>query len=256
MQRIVRFYLRAGTMHQVQAPRAYEIGHALFRDTRFFYAFEDMKVYRKKLLADTSMLGIAEMGGGTSFAAVTKISVQKLARQSSLSPKQGEQIFRLVQLFNPQVIVELGTCLGVSTGYMLAAGEKSTVYSLEGNQDTATKAKAHLKSLWGDRVHIQVGKFENTLAPLLQTLERVDLFFIDGEHTEAGTLRNVELALQKAHDQTILIIADIHWSAGMERAWEQVRQHQRVRLAVESFHFGILVLDPGIRVSQYYCLRG
>gem|GEM_PF-5601558 len=43
-------------------------------------------------------------------------------------------------------------------------------------------------------------------------------------------LEYFEQLLKKAHNETILIFDDIHWSAQMEEAWEIIKQHNSVTL--------------------------
>jgi len=61
--------------------------------------------------------------------------------------------------------------------------------------------------------------------------------------------------LKKAHNETILIFDDIHWSAQMEEAWEIIKQHNSVTLSIDLFFIGIVFLRKDFKVKQHFSLR-
>ena len=53
----------------------------------------------------------------------------------------------------------------------------------------------------------------------------MDYLYLDGDHSKGASLQYFELCLAKAHSKSVFIIADIHWSAHMEEAWEEIKDH-------------------------------
>jgi predicted O-methyltransferase YrrM len=67
-----------------------------------------------------------------------------------------------------------------------------------------------------------------------------DLVFFDGNHKKEPTLSYFEQCLPHIHPGTIFLFDDIHWSAGMEEAWNIIRNHPKVRVSIDLYHLGIV----------------
>ncbi|HSP12266.1 MAG TPA: class I SAM-dependent methyltransferase, partial [Salegentibacter sp.] len=67
-----------------------------------------------------------------------------------------------------------------------------------------------------------------------------DLIYFDGHHTKEATLKYFELLLPTAHNESVFIFDDIHWSRGMEEAWEMIKKHPEVRVSIDTFYLGLI----------------
>ena len=67
-----------------------------------------------------------------------------------------------------------------------------------------------------------------------------DLIFFDGNHQKEATLNYFNQLLPLAHNDSVFIFDDIHWSKGMEEAWEKIKKHPEVRVTIDSFYWGIV----------------
>lgn len=67
-----------------------------------------------------------------------------------------------------------------------------------------------------------------------------DLIYFDGNHQKEATLKYFHQLLPLAHNDSVFIFDDIHWSKGMEEAWEEIKAHPRVRVTIDSFFWGIV----------------
>ena len=70
--------------------------------------------------------------------------------------------------------------------------------------------------------------------------QTTNLVYFDGNHQKEATLKYFELLLPRAHNESVFIFDDIHWSKGMEEAWEEIKAHPRVRVTIDSFFWGIV----------------
>jgi len=41
------------------------------------------------------------------------------------------------------------------------------------------------------------------------------------------------------HENSVMLIDDIYWSADMTEAWQTIRKHRRIRLSVDTFGWGM-----------------
>ena len=66
------------------------------------------------------------------------------------------------------------------------------------------------------------------------------LLYIDGNHTYEATIKYFELALTKKDENTVIIFDDIYWSAGMTKAWQEIKNKKEVLLSIDTFYFGMV----------------
>ena len=110
-------------------------------------------------------------------------------------------------------------------------------------------------SLWlRVNVRLVTGNIDETLPEFLEHERRVDFAFIDANHRYAPTLRYFEWLVGKVHEQSVLVIDDIHYSPEMERAWKKIQQHRLVCASADIFRCGILFFDPSLN-KQHVILQ-
>ncbi len=210
---------------------------------------------RQEMLRDNSSLEVEDRGAGS---AVIKTNTRKLSKiaASSLKPKKFAQLlFRIVQHYQPQTVIELGTSLGITTAYLANGNKKATVYTLEGAASIAAIARKNFAKLSLPDIKLIEGDFALTLPRLLEKMTTVDLVFIDGNHRKGPTLHYFEQLLHHCGHSTILIFDDIHWSAEMEEAWEKIRSHPSVTLSIDLFFIGLVFFDTAFREKQHFKIR-
>ena len=78
--------------------------------------------------------------------------------------------------------------------------------------------------------------------------------FIDGHHAEAPTVEYFEQLLAKGHANSVFVVDDIHWSVGMEKAWERIKAHPRVTVTIDLYDLG-LVFFRTEQGRQHFRLR-
>jgi predicted O-methyltransferase YrrM len=68
----------------------------------------------------------------------------------------------------------------------------------------------------------------------------VDFVFFDGNHQKQPTINYFEICLQKAHEKSVFVFDDIHWSEEMEQAWAYIKNHPKVTVTIDLFWIGIV----------------
>jgi hypothetical protein len=56
-------------------------------------------------------------------------------------------------------------------------------------------------------------------------------------------------------ENSVMVFDDIHWSADMEEAWEQIRGDKRVMLSIDLFFLGLIFFNPAFKVKQHFTIR-
>ncbi|MDR3711499.1 MAG: class I SAM-dependent methyltransferase [Puia sp.] len=182
-------------------------------------------------------------------------SVSQLAVHAAKSRKLGQLLFRIAHYYQPRTILELGTCLGISTAYLSYGAPKAKLLTIEGAPAIADEAEKNFRDLGLHNIEVVTGNFEDWLPLVLDRLGGIELAFIDGNHRKEPTLRYFHLLMGRVVLPAVLIFDDIHWSAGMEEAWETIRRDPRVLLTVDLFFVGLVFLREEFKRKQDFVIR-
>lgn len=146
-------------------------------------------------------------------------------------------------------IVELGTSLGVTTAYMAAMDKRNKVITYEGCPAVAEIAKENWEALGLKNIDCRVG--EITAEILDRDLERVDVAFIDANHTYAGTRAYFNVLAEKVHRKSVMIVDDIHYNKEMEQAWREICADERVTSTMDLYQMGLVFFDKDYWKRDY-----
>ena len=150
-------------------------------------------------------------------------------------------LHELVIEFQPQVTVELGTNLGISSAYLAdaAAGYGGIVWTLDGAAGRMALARQMHEECFFDNVRYHLGTFRVSLPEALARIDTIDMAFIDGHHQYKPTLDYFDWIYPKLADGAIVVFDDIRWSDGMRRAWSELQEDPRFEFLVEHGNVGI-----------------
>ncbi len=252
---IVQFVLKSTNQHGIHSPSLFQLYEHVIRDDRRFHVFEKLEAYRNELLRSSEEIVIVELGAGSNYDTATKKQIKEVAAQQLSSPYQLRVLFRLIEWVGAQNIVELGASLGLSSFYLSATSSKSTVTSFEGNPHFVKFIKSQNKRLGFDNLSIIEGNFDTTYLEFVQTNPKVDLIFIDGNHRESATLNYFDESLKIINEHGIIVFDDIHWSKGMQKAWNRIKSHDRVNASIDLYMMGIIFLSSEYKEKRHLHIR-
>jgi predicted O-methyltransferase YrrM len=248
-----KYLMASKTKHGIHSPFVYKLTTEVINNKEFTKEVSKVKELRDLLCKDENSIKITDLGAGSNINRLKTRKIKDIAKNSAKSEKYGRLLFNLCNYFKPKNTLELGTSLGISASY-LALSKSEKVYTLEGCPNTAKKAKENLKSLQIHNADIIVGDFKETLTPTLKKLKSLDFGFLDGNHQEKPTIEYFEECLNYCHENSVLIFDDIHWSQGMEKAWEHIKNHEKVYVSIDLFFIGIVFFNPTQR-KEHFIIR-
>lgn len=249
------FTSSSGKGHGIHSPFVFEFVTKVLNDKRHFYAYDKVEQLRLDLLLDKTTLTIEDFGAGSAVAKSNRRKVKAIAR-SALKPKKfGQLMFRMVNYYRLNTMIELGTSLGVTACYLANGNALGKVYTLEGAKQVADVARKNFNELEVGNVEIIEGNFDETLPLALDKLSQIDLAFVDGNHRKQPTINYFNQLLAKAHEHSIFIFDDIHWSKEMEDAWKLIQQHSSVTLTIDLFFIGIVFFRKKHKQPQHFVIR-
>jgi predicted O-methyltransferase YrrM len=239
----LRYWLRSGNAHGLHSPFVYSLYTTVIRHNGEFGAYARIEKRRRELLRSNKTITVRDFGAGSQVAGAggTQRQVRAIARHAAKPPRLAQLLFRLVNHFQPATTLELGTSLGLTTAYLAAASSRSQVITFEGCPNTAAVARETFEKLELKNVLLIEGNLDQTLPATLAGLQKpVDFAFFDGNHRYEPTLRYFEQCLAKAHENSVFVLDDIHWSAEMEQAWEAIKANPAVTVTVDLFYVGLV----------------
>ena len=225
----------------------------MVEDRRHFNAYDDIEALRHRYLHSDRTLELHDAGAGSRVARAGTRTIADICRTSATPPRFGRYLFATVDQLRASNVLELGSNLGIGACYLAAAMPSGgRLVTIDADPALAACARTALaRTVPRASAEVLVGTFAARLPEALAALGRVDVAFVDGHHDEHATLGYVAQIRAHCHAGSILILDDIHWSTGMERAWTQLRQQDGVSLSIDLYRWGILFFDPGVRRAQH-----
>ena len=245
---------KAKNRHGIHSPFVYRLVDKVIYDFEAKKVYIDVENLRKQLLIDNRIITITDLGAGSHINNNRQKRVNDIARNALKPPRLAQLLYRLVADLKPNNIIELGTCLGITTLYLQKAAPDAKVYTLEGCPETAGIAKEAFKKGNINNVNLITGNFDDTLRDVIDNLDTLDFVFVDGNHQKEATLKYFEWCLPKVNENNLLIFDDIYWSEGMKAAWSEIKAHPKVTITIDLFWIG-LVFFKGGRVKEDFLIR-
>lgn len=244
-----------GKGHGVHSPFVFDFIKFVKNDQQQYDPYASIENIRKELRRNKNFIEVQDFGAGSSIIKTSRRAIDKMAK-SSLKPKRFAQLlFRMVQYYQPQTMVELGTSFGITSSYIASGNKEGKLYTLEGAPSIAAIARRNFERLGIHNVQLIEGDFNITFPALLSGLAKVDLAFVDGNHKKEPTLQYFNALLAKSTEHSILIFDDIHWSSEMEKAWAIIKENDAVTLSIDLFFIGIVFLRKDFKVKQHFSVR-
>lgn len=247
------FLIKSSNEHGVHSPFVFNLITKCFYDKTSDKLKKNYKDYLNLLLKSDKVVKVEDFGAGSKVFKSDMRSVAKMAKVASLNKKNALLLMRLIQYFNCQNILELGSSLGVATASMAFSKPNSKIITLEGCENIAGEAKNAFDIFKLNNIEIIVGEFSKTL-PAVLGKSKFDLIYFDGNHTKEATLKYFYKALDTIHNESLFIFDDIHWSIGMEEAWEEIKNHSKVKVTIDTFQWGFVFFRRE-QVKEHFIIR-
>jgi predicted O-methyltransferase YrrM len=247
----LKFLWQSKNEHAVHSPFVFNLLTKCFYDTKSKPEYALLKKYRNSLLENKNTIEVTDFGAGSRVFKSNKRQISKIAQTAGITPKRAELLFRIVNYFQPDTILEIGTSLGLATSALALGNPKAKIITLEGCQNTMAIAKNQLQVLNINNVECITTDFNSYFEKKFTSLnaitehynlntEHFSLIYFDGNHQKQATLDYFEHLLPTISNDTVWIFDDIHWSAEMEEAWEIIKKHPKVTVTIDTFQWGLV----------------
>jgi predicted O-methyltransferase YrrM len=264
----------------IHSPYLFRLVRFVLRDENAYYCFRDIERRREFLLACEDSLDVVDYGSaGSPEGLHVQRRVCDIAKNHLESARVGQVLFRIVNFLHeeekrPLQILELGTSLGITTAYLASPDSRNKVLTMEGSEAVLRVAQGVWKMLKLENIEWIHGNIDDTLYNIYRVQssefriqnsdvsvqssevkdERIDLVFVDANHTYEATMRYADFLLNRLTEKGILVLDDIHYSEQMERAWSELKTDPRVTTSMDLYHVGLLFVDTHY-LKRHYRIR-
>jgi predicted O-methyltransferase YrrM len=256
-QKYLHYYFTAlnGKGHGIHSPFVFDFVANVLNDERDFYAYSQIENLRQKLLTDAAIIQIEDFGAGSSASKTNQRKVCDIARHAAKNKKLAQLLFRIANHYQPKIIIELGTSLGISSSYLASANPDSSLITMEGSFSLAEIARKNFHSLGLKNIQSITGNFDDVLTDVLKNKKTIDLAFIDGNHRKEPTIKYFHQLIGYSSPLSIFIFDDIHWSKEMEEAWNIIKASAEVTLSIDLFFIGLVFFRKDFKAKQDFIIR-
>ncbi len=242
--------LKANNRHGTHSPYVYRFLEEVLYDRSEHQAYAELDQLIEKLGRDERILEYKDPGASKSHR---KIKVKDLAKRASAGRKFARLLHRISKYYGFDQSLELGTNLGLGSAAIALGNPQGKLVTMEGVEELCGIAKSNFEELGiAKGIRLIQANFDQKLGEVLNGIEKLDLVYIDGNHRYEPTIRYFESILPKLHNDSWLILDDIHWSHEMEQAWEEIRNHTSVKVDIDLYRFGILLFRKEMSKEHFH----
>ena len=236
----IKFLWNSKNEHGVHSPFVFDLITNCFYDSKKFSEYSILKNYRNSLLQNKNTIEVTDFGAGSRVFKSNTRAINQIARNAGISKKRAELLFRITNYFQPESILEIGTSLGLATSALSLGNIKSKITTLEGCPNTLHVAQKQFEEFGFNNITSINTEFSSYLKNYQIAISNYQLIYFDGNHSKEATLEYFELLLPTINNETVWIFDDIHWSKGMEAAWEIIKSHPNVTVSIDTFQWGLV----------------
>ena len=236
----LNFLKNSTNQHGVHSPFVFNLVTKCFYDKTNFPEYKILKEYRNSLLQNHETIQVTDFGAGSRVFKSNTRKISAIAKNAGISKKRAELLFRLVRYFKPDSILEIGTSLGLATSALAFGNPKAEIKTLEGCPETISIAKNQSQFQNFKKIDFLNTEFSTYLKTINHQPSTINLIYFDGNHSKQATLDYFELLLPTITNDSVWIFDDIHWSKDMEEAWELIKNHTKVTVAIDTFQWGLV----------------
>lgn len=215
----------------IHSPFAFKFVRGVLGERLPYYSYDHLSTLRKHVVKAT---------GG------------RWRRTRVISFKDTKKLFRVVNFFNPQSILQVGTCHGVTSASMMAVSTTSHLYLYEPLLHEHNVAQQIIK-LHGDRVSTFTA-MEDSVTTYRASVDDNETPFILVNHleNESEELILEEYLTQIVNDSAVMVIRNIDHNKNVKHLWQVVKDAMPHGQTYTNEKTAIIVALPKLQREDFF----
>lgn len=253
LKSFIAYWLSAVDEHSLHSPFFFDLYTKTLQAKDVTIDLTQIEELRIGLLRDDRTIEVTDYGSGSAHFRSSKRKISDIAR-TSLSPQKYSLLYlSIIHRLNCKNLLELGTSLGINALY-LSTVKESNVITFEGSNAIAAVAQSLFDTFSATNITLITGNIDHTLPSQISSIANIDFAFLDAHHRYRPTLQYFNSLMQKIHERSVVVLDDIHHSPEMEKAWKEIKAHERVHATADLYRCGIVFFDPSLN-KQHVVLQ-
>ena len=121
----LKFLWNSKNEHGVHSPFVFDLVTKCFYDKKKHPEYRVLKEYRDSLLQNKNFIEVEDFGAGSKVFKSNRRQIAQIAKTAGITSKRAELLFRVVNYFNPENVLEIGTSLGLATSAIASGNRKA-----------------------------------------------------------------------------------------------------------------------------------
>lgn len=248
----LKYRITAKSRYKIHSPFVYSLVEKVFRDNSSYDDYRKLKKVYHRYRRRTDRIETMDFGSGAgdNEYVIKTTTVGKVVRQRTHTISQLQLLYRMSRYFQPDTILEFGTAAGISTLYLGKGSPGSHIITMEGCVGLASVSRKSFKKRHVN-AKVEVGDFDAVLEYVLPKITGLNMVFFDGNHRMEPTVRYFEKCLPFAGEESVFMFDDIHWSPGMDEAWQDIKKHEKVSITIDLYWVGLVFFRKGVAKQDF-----
>ena len=213
----------------VHSPFAYDLITTVIEERYRYYSYNAIELYLKKTL-------------------YPRMDRTKTYHQKKMEQKKTRLLFRLVNRFSPQTILEIGTAWGISSLYMNAPHSTVRQLCIEPDAEMAQVAREVIKQ---SNIELLSGRFDDLPMEALEKLNPIEFVLIHASRSELSVEKVLGQIAPFLSPEAVVVIDGIRKNSLRQQEWKQLTSFPKVTVSMDLYDMGLLFFSPKLN-RQYY----
>lgn len=252
--RYIGYLFSSSSKHGVHSPFVYDfVVHVIEKAGKDIQQFHGIEFLRYKMLKSKATIEMTDYGAKQRGTYTIKLA--KMVKSASKMAKYARLLHRTCHYYKPEIALEIGSNVGISTMYQGLAIPEGYLFALEGSPSCVELAQYNTSRLGLQNTQIIEGNFDTMLPEVLKQLPRLDYVFFDGNHSKEATLNYFHQCKKLAHSNTIFVFDDINWNDDMRECWEIIKLDPAVKISIDIFFMGYVFFREENKEKEHFKIR-
>lgn len=230
----------------IHSPYVYHLVTTIIEEDLPYYKYSLIEKIRAKMCRTDEKIGVYQPDGSKQLE-----SIRKVVSKYAISPKYGQLLFRLVNYYKPDVVLEYGSTCGISTMYLAAVNSKTSVFSLSAQPEMSDLAQSLFDRISMHNIKkVVCADEEKVFDGVIDKMSQNDFFYINSASADE-VLHLARSRMDKFGERFFIVLPCPYASAEMWKTWETLKADNRVKVSINLFQLGILVANNDLQKEDY-----